>query len=508
MSNKKVCQEFYGSKWKLLPISWKHQTKEFFEKSTLHGVRYIAESGRPFYERFMWFTLTTLGTVTALMIIFSLWEKFQSNPTITGLDTDFHNWDVPFPAITLCPSNSVNETQLDEYVRKQWGEDLPEEKMNYYKEYIAQIVLLSYNNFQNIDKFVGDKSLPQDNFKQILSEVRISCDDLAYDCEWKDMEFSCCDAFLPIRTENGFCYSFNSQQAQLEAYTDLKKVSDESVQYIYETDSTWSLVFSLRTKNDNHVKIFIHSWEETPNLDMDPQLVWMHQICRVFFSSKHTYTTDDARQLSAKQRRCIFHDEIKLLTHPRYSYSACMTQCRMETARKLCGCVPNFYKEIEGFTLCNLTGLGCISVHLSNLGRGLNCPCELGCENTVYEVEKLVDSVEADEPLHVGFGSWPMVRYKREVLFGWVDLLVSFGGIAGLFLGFSLLTAVEIIYYFTMRALCMVHHNSDELMQIYNEGNSDTRQPEFNQQKPKIKKKKLSAINKKNDEIYTIPFLN
>lgn len=30
---------------------------------------------------------------------------------------------------------------------------------------------------------------------------------------------------------------------------------------------------------------------------------------------------------------------------------------------------------------------------------------------------------ESDDPLEIGFVSWPMVRYKREVLFGWVELL-------------------------------------------------------------------------------------
>lgn len=45
------------------------------------------------------------------------------------------------------------------------------------------------------------------------------------------------------------------------------------------------------------------------------------------------------------------------------------------------------------------------------------------------------------------------------MLFGWADLLVSFGGIAGLFLGFSLLSGAEIVYYFTMRAGCMFAKN-------------------------------------------------
>lgn len=34
--------------------------------------------------RFMWFCFTSIAAVTALVIIMSLWEKFQTNPTITG----------------------------------------------------------------------------------------------------------------------------------------------------------------------------------------------------------------------------------------------------------------------------------------------------------------------------------------------------------------------------------------------------------------------------------------
>ena len=50
--------------------------------------------------------------------------------------------------------------------------------------------------------------------------------------------------------------------------------------------------------------------------------------------------------------------------------------------------------------------------------------------------------------------NWPTALYKREMRFGYLDLLVSFGGIAGLFLGFSLIVAIEIGYYFTLRTYC------------------------------------------------------
>lgn len=76
--------EVYG----LLKTSVKHQTREFFNNSTLHGVRYIAEKGRAFGEKFMWFCFVSIGLVAAFVIIGSLWEKFQTNPTITGNASD------------------------------------------------------------------------------------------------------------------------------------------------------------------------------------------------------------------------------------------------------------------------------------------------------------------------------------------------------------------------------------------------------------------------------------
>lgn len=73
--------------YKTVGINFHHQTKELFSNSTLHGVRYIAEKGRSFGEKFMWFCCVAIGAVAAFVIIDSLWEKFQTNPTITGNDS-------------------------------------------------------------------------------------------------------------------------------------------------------------------------------------------------------------------------------------------------------------------------------------------------------------------------------------------------------------------------------------------------------------------------------------
>lgn len=54
-----------------------------------------------------------------------------------------------------------------------------------------------------------------------------------------------------------------------------------------------------------------------------------------------------------------------------------------------------------------------------------------------------------------------MVKYRTDIKFGWLDLLVGFGGVAGLFLGCSILSGVECFYCLTF-GLCweLYRHSS------------------------------------------------
>lgn len=91
---------------------------------------------------------------------------------------------------------------------------------------------------------------------------------------------------------------------------------------------------------------------------------------------------------------------------------------------------------------------------------------------------------------------------------------MAFGGIAGLFLGFSLLSAIETIYYFTLRAFCMVYREHDQLERLHDEYENAV-EPEINLDlKPYFRRKsspKLKRRTKSKEEnqiqIYTIPYL-
>ena len=53
--------------------------------------------------------------------------------------------------------------------------------------------------------------------------------------------------------------------------------------------------------------------------------------------------------------------------------------------------------------------------------------------------------------LHVYFNNFGVTKFTKSQLYGWQDLIGVFGGIVGLCMGFSLLSAAELIYFFTIR---------------------------------------------------------
>lgn len=55
------------------------------------------------------------------------------------------------------------------------------------------------------------KTLKSKSLRRLVFAVAISCDKVFKTCRYKDDEIKCCDHFLPIYIEHGFCYAFNTR---------------------------------------------------------------------------------------------------------------------------------------------------------------------------------------------------------------------------------------------------------------------------------------------------------
>ena len=119
---------------------------------------------------------------------------------------------------------------------------------------------------------------------------------------------------------------------------------------------------------------------------------------------------------------------------------------------------------------CNVSGLLCLIPYNDMLNaekplivnkyfdpnaEGLQCSCLPECSRIDYKTEmnpiydeKLIEKNFVLVDVH--FASPTMMKYRTDVKFSDMDLLIGFGGIAGLFLGCSLISGVEVIYFATI----------------------------------------------------------
>ncbi|KAF2894804.1 hypothetical protein ILUMI_11367 [Ignelater luminosus] len=182
------------------------------------------------------------------------------------------------------------------------------------------------------------------------------------------------------------------------------------------------------------------------------------------------FTTDRAHVLAPSQRKCRFYDESDLRHSPVYSYVLCRMECRASLAKRLCGCIPHFYRHLDGEKVCDVSGMHCLSKYKEILITMKNrCSCYPNCNDVNYVVEDL-DTREwfLGTNLQWGFKDYPRMRLRRDVIFGFTDVLVYVGGMAGLFLGCSVLSFIEIIYFFTIRLFWYVTKYGKSTREIYN----------------------------------------
>lgn len=101
------------------------------------------------------------------------------------------------------------------------------------------------------------------------------------------------------------------------------------------------------------------------------------------------------------------------------------------------------------YPTCNVNGMLCLADNPSwtNASSIAPCKCLDTCESIIIRsIERRVSADNFDTKVEYMI-ILPRIIIKREVLFDYIDLIVSLGGSLALFLGFSFLSGVELIFF-------------------------------------------------------------
>lgn len=192
----------------------------------------------------------------------------------------------------------------------------------------------------------------------------------------------------------------------------------------------------------------MNKMDKGPQRDQKPVDV-IHEPVTIKIEAYITYTTSDLRMLLRSQRQCHYDNEALTVNN-------CELRCLSNRVFAKCGCVPWFLAEFGDHRECSLSEYSCAN---TNRTETTDCDCLLSCDHITYNCHQIavtnnLDTSKESELCKIDLSKWPIMFFRKKMRFSYLDLVVSLGGIAGLFLGYSIITSIELIYYFSLKVYC------------------------------------------------------
>ncbi|XP_072396345.1 sodium channel protein Nach-like [Diabrotica undecimpunctata] len=411
------------------------------KESNLHALKYIANETKSWPVRLFWVFIFVTNFGAMLLVFWNSYKQFEESAVSFVTETTYLTWNTTFPAISICPIAGAEPEWVE-------NEEFVDEEIDVQKQFISDVVYFTGNCYSCYEECESCKHM---NFTQKVLRYRKDCTRLISSCKWKDASFSCCDHFLPVETEYGICYSFNSMHTRKNGRSDLDLTMNRKT----GPGEIW-----LQTMED--VRVYFHALEDVPFINSDPDQrrdVMLGESVNITISVIEIDNDENVKNVPVYKRGCKFPWENEHINvHKYYSYSTCVVQCHAENHVKLCNCTHHLMPFYNKMKYCDVDGLKCLTDNFEIVNRlhakgtslrkpGLVCDCLPSCVEPEYKVVSITKGLKSDQSeILINIIGLPSTRFKRIVLRTTLDLVVSIGGAAGLFIGASLLSIVEILY--------------------------------------------------------------
>nr|XP_036212967.1 pickpocket protein 19 isoform X1 [Bactrocera oleae] len=466
--------------------------KGYCDIASVHGVRYLSDPKLYYFERVIWLLLLIATTSGCLYVYDDLADLYYSQRIQTIVEDSIAPiFTKPFPAIGICPRNRINWPKLLEAHEIFLARNASDEVVQTFRRFFAIMGDFSFNNFYHLRQLYGldlNLTLLDDvDIMEVMRYVGFTCDEMfVQPCHWRRNAYNCCDLFSMERTEYGFCFVFNSviteqgRERMLRnryyPYHNSKTTELSGLDVVINLDETKQPPnFSL----SNGIYVMVKKadqWHSTP------RFINYNTYTKLPVVPQFTLTDERTRDVTPEERRCLFEDEddhplYKKIPGLEYRRGNCFARCHQEYVFKLCKCNLRVFfpqDESDNITACTAKDFKCLyeyrdifesdtrvseSEYVETVSNNtMICNCLSSCNQLIYVTnyisEPLEDVNATDEikkvHLDVHYSSTYMMQYNTRIRYTFVELLANFGGIIGLFLGASLMSGVELFYYFTI----------------------------------------------------------
>ncbi|PSN34454.1 hypothetical protein C0J52_20177 [Blattella germanica] len=372
-------------------LGFKENYLEFCRSTSLHGLQYVGEQHRPMIERLFWLLSFLVSLAFVTYFVSQTWNKWQTSPVfVTFAETSSPVWDIPFPAVTICPEIKIKRTVLN-FTSLCFNLNKSIDEIEDYEK--ARLVCRSFTDFgldfnENFPLgYVPNNNLSSvEGISEFLQRVGPEVDDVLDICIWRGTSLPCDELFKPVITDDGLCYTSNTMNAQ-EMFREGTVQRDGDYELQFPNTSLWSyekqysdsdsndvyprramtnggrggllLLLELTKKDiDALCSMVVHGVKVILTNPADYPVDVLNQYISIPFDRnvivgirpRVMTTTDGLKNYLPQRRLCYFSNERYLRYFNLYTQQNCNIECLTNYTLKLCGCVTFFMPRKLSFS--------------------------------------------------------------------------------------------------------------------------------------------------------------
>ncbi|XP_031639513.1 pickpocket protein 28-like [Contarinia nasturtii] len=452
-------------------------------------------------DRFWWTIGFGLSLGLCGSMIQNFWTQWNEDPFKLNIDGTADISSIPFPTITICPIMKALKSKLD--ISSKFNQNL-EPIANLSDTELSQLdVLIQLYSVPTLELNEKMDKFTDDSIYNLIEEMAPNLTYTMHECRWQQKKINCVEYFIPMVTGAGLCFAFNALNSR-DIYTDesasalintkaRSNLSNWSIETGYNGEYNGSeypnrvpksgrehgldIVLSMNTRDhDAFCEGGNHGFQIGLNAPSDMELIesslnYIKPFTDTKIIIKPTLfaTLDGLGNYEPKQRNCYFKSERKLRFFKTYTQSNCNMECRANFTKQKCDCVKFSLPRDNDTEICGGASIDCYRTAWT---ESPNCNCLPSCKYTYYDLEmssvKISDSeVKAMKSKMMGqeitrlsiyFDDQETMKIEKRInRYSLEDILAFCGGVLGLFLGVSLLSIIEIVYYFTLRLFWIIY---------------------------------------------------
>ncbi|TMW44538.1 hypothetical protein DOY81_010383, partial [Sarcophaga bullata] len=452
-------------------------------------------------DKVVFFGFSFIGVVIlSAFFISNVYDKWRASPIIISTSAkQTSSTEIPFPAITICNLNQAQKSKVQFITRSS-------------SNYSLLMSLCDQGTSDLAITYVGTWKY----FKAILIEVAQSCEDMLLYCSFGSQIENCSVIFNTVLTDDGLCCTFNALDPKflLRNYSEENLLlpamenhyvpidwipergyPDKLPPHYYPrvsggTGTRMGLTVILNVSSEEYYcsktkcvgfKVLVHNPAELPKISNYGFLMTAGREARIPIEPIYQDAVPSIRSIRKSVRRCLFSDEGDLVYYRTYSRKNCELECEAKILMQKCSCVlyylPRFNPDIA---ICGPNDNFCtnkVQSEIESSNKSVSCDsCLPGCFELNYqtvltastmiygnfktsddfppEIFNASDKISDLSIMHFYYTGNIFRSTTKSEMFGFTEFLSNTGGLLGLFMGFSIFSIIEIVYYITVRPYC------------------------------------------------------